>query len=234
MPRGPPRFADDIEGRILPRIAEDRGIGYRLSGLREQERNFLNDAMVGLIASLLGIYAVLAWIFASWTRPLVVMSDHSLRTRRCGLGPRDLGRAAVDVLGRRADRNVRHHHQRRHRAGRHGRRIFRTPRARPGDRRCRGRPPAPGLSDDRDDGSRAGAAALRDLDPGAVPEADRHFARLRAGFRDGAGPARRAGAHGHPTGHRATGPRPAPRPSLRAPSPRARPRRAPRWRWSFR
>jgi predicted RND superfamily exporter protein len=45
-----------------------------MSGLSEQEDRFLGDAMVGLVLCLTGIFLVLAWIFASWTRPLVVMA----------------------------------------------------------------------------------------------------------------------------------------------------------------
>jgi multidrug efflux pump subunit AcrB len=59
---------------ILPRLAEDYGVTWRLTGLAEQERDFLTDALTGLILCLIGIYLALAWIFASWTRPLVVMS----------------------------------------------------------------------------------------------------------------------------------------------------------------
>ena len=46
----------------------------RQSGLAEQQRDFLGDASLGLIFCLLGIYMVLAWVFASWTRPVVVMA----------------------------------------------------------------------------------------------------------------------------------------------------------------
>lgn len=59
---------------ILPRIAEDYGLGFRLSGQAEDEREFLGGAAVALVLCLLGIYLTLAWIFAHWTRPLVVMS----------------------------------------------------------------------------------------------------------------------------------------------------------------
>lgn len=58
---------------ILPQISEERQIDYRLSGLSEQENQFLTDARNGLILVLLGIYLVLAWVFSSWTRPMVVM-----------------------------------------------------------------------------------------------------------------------------------------------------------------
>lgn len=63
-----------IEEEILPRIAEEKGVVWRLSGAAQDEKEFMADAMVGLSLCLIGIYIVLAWIFASWTRPIVVMS----------------------------------------------------------------------------------------------------------------------------------------------------------------
>ncbi|MEC7761377.1 MAG: efflux RND transporter permease subunit [Pseudomonadota bacterium] len=63
-----------MEETILPTLAADYGIDYRLGGLSEQEDEFVSDAMIGLIMCLIGIYIVLAWIFSSWTRPLVVMA----------------------------------------------------------------------------------------------------------------------------------------------------------------
>ena len=64
----------ELRDVILPQVEADFGIGYRLAGLSEQENAFLGDAMLGVALSLIGIYLVLAWIFASWTRPLVVMA----------------------------------------------------------------------------------------------------------------------------------------------------------------
>lgn len=63
-----------LREEILPQIAETRQVDYRLAGLAEQESDFLTDARNGLIMVLLGIYLVLAWVFASWTRPFVVMA----------------------------------------------------------------------------------------------------------------------------------------------------------------
>lgn len=63
-----------LEEEILPNIASTRQVSWRMSGLSEQEDQFLSDALVGLILCLTGIFLVLAWIFASWTRPLVVMA----------------------------------------------------------------------------------------------------------------------------------------------------------------
>jgi predicted RND superfamily exporter protein len=45
-----------------------------MAGLAEQEREFLSDALTGLTLCLAGIYLTLAWVFSSWTRPVVVMA----------------------------------------------------------------------------------------------------------------------------------------------------------------
>ncbi len=63
-----------LEREILPKIASERQVEWKIAGLSEQEDEFLNDARTGLILCLTGIYLVLAWVFASWTRPLVVMA----------------------------------------------------------------------------------------------------------------------------------------------------------------
>lgn len=66
-------FQAALETDILPRIAAEHQVEYRISGLSEQENEFLADAGTGLVLCLTGIYLVLAWVFSSWTRPVVVM-----------------------------------------------------------------------------------------------------------------------------------------------------------------
>jgi len=63
-----------LKDKILPVVSEEYGVQFKLSGLSEQESAFLNDALIGFMLCLLGIYLALAWIFASWTRPIVVMA----------------------------------------------------------------------------------------------------------------------------------------------------------------
>lgn len=63
-----------LREEILPEIASKQQVEWQLAGLAEQEDTFLNDARLGLILCLTGIYIVLAWVFASWVRPLVVMA----------------------------------------------------------------------------------------------------------------------------------------------------------------
>ena len=62
-----------LRDQILPNIEAQFGVTTTLSGLAEQERAFLDDALAGFLACMVGIYIVLAWIFASWLRPLVVL-----------------------------------------------------------------------------------------------------------------------------------------------------------------
>ncbi|MBU2581345.1 MAG: efflux RND transporter permease subunit [Alphaproteobacteria bacterium] len=62
-----------LRDTILPDVASSFGVRWTLGGLAEQENEFLSDATIGLFAALVGIYCILAWVFASWTRPLIVM-----------------------------------------------------------------------------------------------------------------------------------------------------------------
>ncbi|MEM7521084.1 MAG: efflux RND transporter permease subunit [Pseudomonadota bacterium] len=63
-----------LQAEILPKVASDNQVEFRLSGLSEQEDAFLQDTLVALGLCLTGIYFVLSWVFGSWTRPAVVMA----------------------------------------------------------------------------------------------------------------------------------------------------------------
>ncbi|MDQ2093820.1 efflux RND transporter permease subunit [Rhodalgimonas zhirmunskyi] len=65
---------DALEATILPDIASRYQVEWQLSGLAEQESEFLSDALLGFSLCLIGIYLTLAWVFSSWTRPIVVMA----------------------------------------------------------------------------------------------------------------------------------------------------------------
>ncbi|NND22492.1 MAG: efflux RND transporter permease subunit, partial [Silicimonas sp.] len=67
-------ISNEIREVILPELKESFGISTYMSGLAEQERNFLSDAFTGLVLCLAGIYLTLAWVFSSWSRPFVVMA----------------------------------------------------------------------------------------------------------------------------------------------------------------
>ncbi|GIX15643.1 MAG: multidrug transporter AcrB [Paracoccaceae bacterium] len=67
-------FRRSMREEILPALAARWGIDHEQGGIVEQERAFLSDALRGFLACLIGIYACLAWVFASWWRPVVVMA----------------------------------------------------------------------------------------------------------------------------------------------------------------
>ena len=67
-------ISDEIRESILPTLEENFSVSTYMSGLAEDERNFLSDAMSGLILCLVGIYISLSWVFGSWSRPFVVMA----------------------------------------------------------------------------------------------------------------------------------------------------------------
>ena len=58
----------------LRKIALDNGVEYRFKGRAEEESRTLEDMGVGTALGITLIYIILAWVFASYTRPIVVMS----------------------------------------------------------------------------------------------------------------------------------------------------------------
>jgi len=62
-----------LETDLLPQLAAQFDVQSEMAGLAEQEDTFLSEAAVGFMFCLAGIYLTLCWIFASWTRPLVIM-----------------------------------------------------------------------------------------------------------------------------------------------------------------
>lgn len=67
-------IATALREEILPTIAARHNVEWDLGGLALQEDEFLDEAMVGFLLCILGIYIALGWVFGSWTSPLVVMA----------------------------------------------------------------------------------------------------------------------------------------------------------------
>lgn len=57
----------------LPEIAERYGLTYRFAGKAEEQERTLADIRLGTVLALILIYIILAWVFASFTRPFAVM-----------------------------------------------------------------------------------------------------------------------------------------------------------------
>ncbi|EFL89178.1 efflux RND transporter permease subunit [Ahrensia sp. R2A130] len=62
-----------LEASGLPAIVDRFGIDYKYSGRDEERREAFADLQIGAIIALSIIYIVLAWVFASYWRPLAVM-----------------------------------------------------------------------------------------------------------------------------------------------------------------
>ena len=62
-----------LEASGLPELVNRYGIDYRYSGRDEERREAFADLQVGALIALSVIYIVLAWVFASYWRPLAVM-----------------------------------------------------------------------------------------------------------------------------------------------------------------
>ncbi|MFN3259224.1 MAG: efflux RND transporter permease subunit [Pikeienuella sp.] len=72
-PAAAAEVSEFLRTRLIPDIESRFDVKAELAGLAEQERDFLSDATVGFIFCVSGVYLVLAWIFGSWTRPLVIV-----------------------------------------------------------------------------------------------------------------------------------------------------------------
>src|SRR5919106_2118880 len=57
----------------LPEIAERHGLTYRFAGKAEEQMETLADVRLGALLALILIYIILAWVFASFSRPFAVM-----------------------------------------------------------------------------------------------------------------------------------------------------------------
>lgn len=55
-------------------LTESYGLRAVLAGRAEEQKNTLRDMKTGTMIGLVGIYIILAWVFASYVRPLVIMS----------------------------------------------------------------------------------------------------------------------------------------------------------------
>jgi multidrug efflux pump subunit AcrB len=58
----------------IDEIAERHGVNVRFAGKSEEQQQTFGDMFTGAMIGLAAIYIILAWVFGSYTRPLVVMS----------------------------------------------------------------------------------------------------------------------------------------------------------------
>ncbi|MCX4189220.1 efflux RND transporter permease subunit [Methylophaga sp. OBS3] len=68
------RILADLEANYLPQLMGQYGIQYAFEGRAEEQADTLTDMRHGVILAFALIYIVLAWVFASYGWPLVVMT----------------------------------------------------------------------------------------------------------------------------------------------------------------
>ena len=64
---------EDMEASGIQALTERFGVSYRYSGRDEERRKAFADLQLGALIALVIIYIVLAWVFASYWRPIAVM-----------------------------------------------------------------------------------------------------------------------------------------------------------------
>ncbi|WP_408034217.1 efflux RND transporter permease subunit [Thiorhodovibrio winogradskyi] len=68
------RIVAALEEATLPELARGHGISYSFEGRSADQRETLSDMRKGALLGLVLIYIILAWVFASYGWPLVVMT----------------------------------------------------------------------------------------------------------------------------------------------------------------
>ncbi|WP_417670646.1 efflux RND transporter permease subunit [Roseibium sp.] len=64
----------ELNKAFLPALADKYGLTYSFAGKAEEQSNAFRDLMTGVAMAIAGIYIILAAIFASYSRPIIVMS----------------------------------------------------------------------------------------------------------------------------------------------------------------
>jgi len=65
---------DRLEADGLAEIAQKYGVQYRFRGKSEEMAETFADMQLGAVLGLAGIYIILAWVFASYARPIAVIA----------------------------------------------------------------------------------------------------------------------------------------------------------------
>ncbi len=64
----------ELEQAFLPELSQKYGLDYSFAGRAEEQANAFSELLTGVLMAVAGIYIVLAAIFGSYSKPIVVMS----------------------------------------------------------------------------------------------------------------------------------------------------------------
>ena len=67
------RIRGELEAGILPQLAGEYGVKFSFEGRQADQAETLGDMKLGVMLAMALIYLVLAWVFGSYGRPLIVM-----------------------------------------------------------------------------------------------------------------------------------------------------------------
>ncbi|PSF13805.1 efflux RND transporter permease subunit [Marinobacter shengliensis] len=65
---------ESLQAGALPDIASRYGVRYSFEGRSADQRETMDDMKTGLLIGVALMYVVLAWVFASWSLPVIVMA----------------------------------------------------------------------------------------------------------------------------------------------------------------
>ncbi len=90
-----------LEEKVIPELTRKYNVSYGLGEGSAEEAQTLADMMLGAGIGLLLIYLILAWVFASWSWPLAVMTaiPLGLTGALLGLYALDLNLGALAIMG---------------------------------------------------------------------------------------------------------------------------------------
>ena len=90
-----------LEESVIPELTRKYDVSYGLGEVSAEEEQALNDMMLGALMSMLLIYLILAWVFASWSWPLAVMTaiPLGLTGALAGLYLLDLNLGVLAIMG---------------------------------------------------------------------------------------------------------------------------------------
>ncbi len=71
---GAGKLIEALEDGELPNIARRHGLQYSFAGRAEEQARTMADMELGALVGMAAIYVILAWVFSSYTRPIVVMA----------------------------------------------------------------------------------------------------------------------------------------------------------------
>lgn len=67
------KIIDSLQQEVLPELSRRYSLHYSFEGRAADQRETMDDMRTGLIIGLGLMYVVLAWVFASWSLPFIVM-----------------------------------------------------------------------------------------------------------------------------------------------------------------